>query len=92
LQTLVEGNQESIYAWGLETATNNQAEAYTFFQGISITINLGIRELVVIRDSRIVIKYLTHKEPPKDFQLALILSRITKLTQKLIKISFFHVL
>jgi len=36
-----EGKQESTYSWGLGIPTNNQAEAYTLFQGFSIAISLG---------------------------------------------------
>lgn len=34
-------------------ATNNQAEAYALYQDLNIATSLGIRELVVIGDSRI---------------------------------------
>jgi ribonuclease HI len=73
-------------------AMNNQVEAYTLLQGMSIAISLGIREFTINEDSRIIIKSLAFKEPLKDFQLASILARIIKLTQKLNKLSCFHVL
>jgi hypothetical protein len=70
----------------LGIATNNQARGICSNAGFSIIIILGIRELIVIGDSRIIIKSLTHKEPPKDSQLALTLSMITKHAHKLAKI------
>jgi hypothetical protein len=40
----------------------------------------------------IIIKSLVFKEPPKDLQLASIISKATKLTQKLNKHTLYHVL
>ena len=74
------GNHVSTYAWELGIVTNNKVEAYALLQGPSIVISMGIRQFTIIRDSRIIIKSLSHKEPPNDFQLALILARIAKLT------------
>jgi ribonuclease HI len=76
----LEGKQESTYAWGLGIATNNQAKAYALLQGLSIIISLGIRELVVLGDSRMVIKSLNRQEPLKDLRLASILYKIEKIT------------
>lgn len=71
---------------GLRMATNNQAEAYALYQDLNIATSLGIRELVVIGDSRIVLKSLTHQELLNDFQLGSIFSITTKITQQLAKI------
>jgi ribonuclease HI len=64
------GKQESAYAWGLGIATNNQIEAYALLQGLSIIISLGIRELVVLGDSRIVIKSLNHQGISEIFSIS----------------------
>jgi ribonuclease HI len=72
--------------------TNNQAKSYALLRGMSIAIGLGIKELVIIGDSRIIIKSLVFKEPPKDLQLASIIAKATKLTQKLNKHTLYHVL
>jgi len=72
--------------------TNIQVKAYALLQGMSIIISLGIKELVIIRYSRIIVKSLIFKEPMKHLQLALIVARAIKLTQKLKKLTIYHVL
>ena len=74
------GKHVFVYAWELGIVANNQAKSYALLRGMSIAIDLGIKELVIIGDSRIIIKSLVFKEPPKDLQLASIIAKATKLT------------
>ena len=49
---------EFKFAWGLGIDTNNMAEALALWQGLRIAEDLGITELIVIGDSRVVIRAL----------------------------------
>jgi hypothetical protein len=44
------------YAWGLRTMTNNEAEAYTLYEGIRHATLKGIRQIIICGDSMILIR------------------------------------
>ena len=50
------GNKQKYFAWGLGRNTNNYAEWLALLKGLEIAITLGIKDLVVLRDSLLVIR------------------------------------
>lgn len=52
----LEKKYETKYAWGLGKASNNQAEALPLWQGLKISISKGIKKLIIVGDSLVVIK------------------------------------
>jgi hypothetical protein len=64
-------NAETLlrYALGLGTATNNCAEAMALWQGLRQANKQGIRNLVIIGDSRIIIKAIIQPSKNKNAQL-----------------------
>lgn len=50
-----QGRNLVTYEWGLGIMTNNKAEAYSLLLGTSIARNLGIRNLLIVGDSAIII-------------------------------------
>jgi ribonuclease HI len=80
------------YAWGLGTETNNRAEALALWQGLNQAINNNIQELVIIGDSRIVIKALIHHSKLQNEKLNNLLDKIHLLLRKLRSFKIYHVL
>ena len=50
-----EDNMMLKYSWGLGTETNNMVEALALWQGLIQAKNMGINDLIVFGDSRIII-------------------------------------
>lgn len=48
--------RETKSRWGLGVDTNNQVQVLAIYQGIKISISMGIRKLVVLGDSSLIIK------------------------------------
>jgi hypothetical protein len=48
--------------------------------------------LIIIGDSRVIIKALVHQTTPKDNKLASIFARINKAVQLMARVSYYHVL
>jgi ribonuclease HI len=80
------------YAWGLGTETNNRAEALALWQGLNQAINNSIQELVIIGDSRIVIKALIHHSKLQNAKLNNLLDKIQLLLGKFRSFKIYHVL
>ena len=57
----LEGNKEFSFAWGIGTATNNQDEALTLWQGISLMNNKGISKMTIIGLHDDYLSYGEHK-------------------------------
>ena len=83
---------EFKFAWGLGIDTNNMAEALALWQGLRIAKALGISELIVIGDSKIVIRALARKLMPTNMALRHLIHKIMIQTSLFKKIKFFHVL
>ena len=49
------GSKKEDFSWGLGRSTNNHAEWLALLKGLEIALTLGIRDLVVFRDSLLVI-------------------------------------
>jgi len=50
-----DGIQIASFAWGLGIDSNNSAEALALWKGLSQALSLNISDLVVFRDSRLII-------------------------------------
>ena len=72
--------------------TSIQAEALALFQGLKQAKALGIKEIIVIRDSQSIIKTMVEKSVPSDFRFARVVARIKTLVKSFQRINFFHVL
>ena len=76
------------YSWGLGTETNNKAEALALWQGLIQAKNMGINDLIVFGDSRIIIQALNQSSRISNLQLRQTLNPIqrTILTFKQVEI------
>ena len=83
---------ESKFAWGLGIDTNNMAEALALWQGLRIAMALGISELIVIGDSRVVIRALAEKLKPTHMALRHLIHKIVAQASLFKKIDLYHVL
>ena len=86
------GHLNLSYAWNLGSDTNNMAEALALWQGLSQAIRLGVQELTVVGDSRMIIQHLFNRELPSSFRLKQVIRRIFILVPLFRYIDFFHVL
>ena len=78
--------QETTFAWGFRVLNNNQAKAYALLHGLLLAISSNIELLIVISNSRVIIKDLVHQTTPKDNRLTFIVSQINKVVQSMTKI------
>jgi hypothetical protein len=81
-----------IYAWGLETSSDNQVEAYVLLQGFCMVLNSSIQSLTVVEDSSTIVKSMTMKSPLVVYNLASILVRAQLEASDFQRISFCQVL
>jgi ribonuclease HI len=77
------GKQETSYAYGIGNTSNNQTQALAFWIGVWIMKNQGIKKMIVVGDSIIVIHHMVFKTLPKTPILNL--DRLLCCTQKLLK-------
>ena len=87
-----DGSMEFKFAWGLGIDTNNMAKALALSQGLRIAKALGISELIVIGDSRVVIRALAEKIMPTHMALRHIILKLVAQASLFKKIDFYHVL
>ena len=80
------------YSWGIGNDTNNNVEALALWQGLYQAKALGIRDLTVFEDSRIIIQALTHHSSPSNLRLQQTLRRIQTLISSFRHLELFHIL
>ena len=83
---------EFKFAWGLGIDTNNMAEALALWQGLRIAGELGISDLIIIGDSRVVIRALAENLLSTHLGLRHLLHKIKVQVSLFYKIYFYHVL
>jgi len=79
-------------AWGLGIAWNNKAKALPDFQELTLLKEKGIKNIIVIGDSSIVICHMHYNIVPSDTELSHIIIRMQELAEKFEFIKIFHVL
>jgi ribonuclease HI len=70
------------YAIGLGIATNNHVEAMALWQGLCQARSSGIRKLIIIGDSQMLIRAIAHSTKTQNAQLNNFLARIRLLLQR----------
>jgi ribonuclease HI len=71
------------FAWGLGFATNNQAEYLALWQGLNQILKLGIKEVMIVGDSKQVVDAINLHKQPKDMRLAQLYKKILILLDQL---------
>lgn len=87
-----DGSIKHMYAWGLGHSTNMQAEAMALLQGLKHLRDLGIEKVIILGDSQSLIRILVDNTSPRDFQLAIVVTKIRNLVGSFLQVNFFHVL
>ena len=80
------------YSWGLGTETNNMAEALALWQGLIQAKNMGINDLIVFGDSRIIIQALNQSSRISNLQLRQTLNRIQRTILTFKQVEIYHIL
>ena len=75
-----DGNQELSYSWGLGIESNNMAEALALWQGLILAKNHGIKDIVVIGDSRLVSQALNSGNLPEDMKILHMIKKIQSIS------------
>jgi ribonuclease HI len=73
--------KEITYARGIGALTINEVEYLVVLQGLSILMDKKVDNAIVIRDSSFIIKALHLNNPPKNFNLHLLVQRILQVVQ-----------
>jgi ribonuclease HI len=79
---------ELVYSWGLGEDTNNMAEALSLWQGLTQARELGINEISVIGDSRLLIQALVTNSLPNQMKLRQLLKKIQRLSKSFRRLIF----
>ena len=87
-----EGIVEFRYAWGLGWKTNNLAEVYGLFLGLTLAQNKGIKKLQFQGDSMIIIRHMIYATKAKNTTLNQIIKRSHGLLPTFDLVSFYHIL
>ena len=72
--------------------TNNYAEYYALYAGLSVAVSNNIRDLEVYGDSNLVIQQMNKKWRVKSENLKDLFNKCTKLLENFDNISFTHIL
>lgn len=88
----LEGIIEFRYAWGLGWKTNNQAEVYGLFLGLTLAQKKGIKIIQALRDSMIIIRHMIYATRDKNTTLNQIIKRYHGLLPSFDLVSFYHIL
>jgi ribonuclease HI len=80
------------YALGLGTETNNIAEAMALWQGLHQAKKQGIQELVIVGDSRLVVRAIICRTQTQSAKLNNLLNKIHLLLASFSSYEIFHVL
>lgn len=86
------GNLMVSFEWGLGQMSNNKAEAYGLLLGSHIAKNLGLRNLLILGDSAIIIKAMISGKDYKQRVLNNIKDRTMENIKELGDVTFRHVL
>ena len=86
------GMMELAFAWDLGSVLNNRAKALALWQGLRLAAARNIQNLVVFRDSRVIIQTLKTQRNPSQVNLGQILKKTSLLLHKFKKVWFFHIL
>ncbi|XP_070050704.1 uncharacterized protein [Nicotiana tomentosiformis] len=71
--------------------TNNMAEYEAFIHGIEMAVNMNVKELLVIRDSDLLIHQVKGEWSTKNVKILPYMHYVKELCKKFIKIEFKHV-
>lgn len=86
------GNKQREFAWGIGRKTNNKAEWLGLIKGLETAINLGIKNLMVVGDSLIVIRearnIITNKKNLSSTMHHLLIS----ISKEFQEVNFLHIL
>lgn len=80
------------YSWSIGNNTNNMVEAHAFWQGLKQLETLGIDEVSIFGDPRMLIQALNTSAKIRNLKLAHLIKRIQLLPRSFRKIDFFHIL
>jgi ribonuclease HI len=78
------------YSWNLGITTNNLAEAYAIFKGAQLAKERQINQLIILGDSKTIIRYFIKKTIPKNSILKRIIDR-TRDTLSSMLPTFYHI-
>ena len=78
------------YSWNLGITTSNLAEAYAIFKGAQLAQERQINQLIILGDSKTIIRYFIRKTTPKNSNLKRLIYR-TRDTLSSMLTSFYHI-
>jgi ribonuclease HI len=88
------GTSAYTYAWSLGISFNNQVEAYALLQGLNLAKNHHIPSLIVVEDSKVVIKHMVTSFffNPLDSRLVSAIERVRHVKESIVNVNFYHIL
>lgn len=88
----IDGIIEVRYVLDLGRKNKNQVELYGLLQGLNIAKYKGIKDIIILEDSLIIILYLSKPRNPNDNSLSQILTQIFFLANSFISKEYYHIL
>jgi ribonuclease HI len=86
------GKEEIFNVWGIGNIINNQVEVLALWKGVWNMMNKGVKKMLVVGDSMIVIQQMISKPLPKEPHLYIMIDRTQKLLEGFEAVQFFHTL
>jgi ribonuclease HI len=85
------GNIIVHYSWGLGNTSNNVAETYASWQRVRIAKIRGLRKLIILGDSMIMIRALINHKDIGNKAISGTISQVLSLIKEFDEYKFFHI-
>ena len=87
-------NGETIlqFEWGLGELSNNRAEGLALYQGLTQMIKIGIKKVIVLGNSEIIIRLMALRQSTPNILLQQINCRNQTLHDLLEEVRYYHIL
>jgi ribonuclease HI len=85
------GNQIDYYAWGFVNVFNNMVEAYSLWKGLDIKKEEGLKTLIILGDSMLVMRAMVGNSEPGRNALTILILRIHKILESFDEVTLFHI-
>jgi ribonuclease HI len=84
------GQRLLTYSWNLGITTNNLAEAYALFKGAQLAQERQLNQLIILGDSKNIIRYFIKKTTPKNSKLKRLIERTRDMLSTMLP-TFYHI-
>lgn len=85
------GNRIAPFAWGLVNVSNNIAEAYSLWEGVSIAREERMTNIMILGDSMVVVRTIIDRTMTANNAFNSLISRILTLLYEFEEVAIYHI-